>query len=371
VHEEEKQQELMNFDGNQPLQRSSRVRTPTRRMLTSVEQETLSLLISLQIMKQSLEVDFFLDFTHPMALAASGDPDTMYWDQALQQPDKEQFIQAALKEIIIHPEQGHWNLVPKEDVPKGIKVLDTKGSMKRKRRLTTNEVYKHKARLNVHGKQQELGVIYWETYNPVVTWASIRLLLILTLMYDWKTMQIDFVLEYPQAEVECDIYMRIPKDFTLKGKDRSTHVLKLVKNLYGQKQAGRIWNKYLHEKLVLLNWIQSSADECVYYKDSIVFLVYVDDGILISPKEDLLREELSSLQRTFTISVEGTLNDYVGVNITRTEDNAYHLSQPNIINSKLQELNFNDNTKPVLKSSASRLYLRLVVFLTLCNNTKV
>jgi hypothetical protein len=103
--------------------------------------------------------------------------------------------------------------------------------MKRKRRLTTNEVYKYKARLNVHGGQQELGVNYWETYDPVVTWALTRLLQVLTLIYDWKTVQIDFVLAYPQAEVECDIYMRIPKDFSIKGRTRITHVLKLVKNL--------------------------------------------------------------------------------------------------------------------------------------------
>jgi hypothetical protein len=53
-----------------------------------------------------LESENFLDFTHPMVLAASGDPDTMYWDQALRQPDKEQFIQAAIKEIVTHQEQA-------------------------------------------------------------------------------------------------------------------------------------------------------------------------------------------------------------------------------------------------------------------------
>jgi hypothetical protein len=41
------------------------------------------------------------------------------------------------------------------------------------------------------------------------------------------------------------------------------------------------------------------------------------------------------------------LNDYVGVNIESTGDNENHLSQPNIINSILKELNFNVDTKPV------------------------
>jgi Reverse transcriptase (RNA-dependent DNA polymerase) len=89
--------------------------------------------------------------------------------------------------------------------------------MKRKRRLRTNEIYKHKARLNIHGGQQELGVNYWETYAPVVTWAAIRLLLALSIICGWKSTQIDFVLANPQAPVECELYMKVPKGFEIEG----------------------------------------------------------------------------------------------------------------------------------------------------------
>jgi Reverse transcriptase (RNA-dependent DNA polymerase) len=106
--------------------------------------------------------------------------------------------------------------------------------------------------LNLHGGQQEFGVNYWETYAPVVTWAAIRLILALVLIHKWHTRQIDFVLAYPQADVECDLYMKIPKGFTIQGHDQSTHVLKLLKNLYGQRQAGRVWNKLLHNNFLEL-----------------------------------------------------------------------------------------------------------------------
>jgi uncharacterized protein with PQ loop repeat len=85
--------------------------------------------------------------------------------------------------------------------------------MKRKRKLLTNKIYKHKARLNIHGGQQELGKNYWETYAPVISWEVIRILLVLVIMFDWYTTQIDFVLAYPQVDMECDLYMKIPKDF--------------------------------------------------------------------------------------------------------------------------------------------------------------
>jgi Reverse transcriptase (RNA-dependent DNA polymerase) len=301
--------------------------------------------INLQAIKRDGEEDNFLDTEHVLSVAATADPDTMYWDQAIRQEDAADFIKAAVEEIETHQQQGHWEVIPKEDVPVGTRVLDAIWSMKRKRKLKTNQVYKHKARLNVHGGQQQYGKDYWETFAPVVTWASIRLLLVLTLMYGWYTTQIDFVLAYPQADIECELYMKIPKDFSINQHDRSTHVLKLLKNIYGQRQAGRVWNQHLHTQLIKIGWTQSNADECVYYKDNVVFLVYVDDGILISPVHENIQQAIKKLQSTFKISIEGTLNDYVGISVERTAKDEYHLSQPNIINSILKELNFNEDTK--------------------------
>jgi hypothetical protein len=48
--------------------------------------------------------------------------------------------------------------------------------MKRKRDILTRKVLKYKARLNVHGGQQEFSVNFFETYSPVVTWAAVRLM---------------------------------------------------------------------------------------------------------------------------------------------------------------------------------------------------
>jgi hypothetical protein len=97
----------------------------------------------------------------------------MYWHQALQQPDSAQFIQAAKDEINTYEINKHWEVVLMDQVPKNMPILDSVWSMKRKRRLKTNKVYKHKARLNIQGGQQQHGVNNWETFAPVVTWAAI------------------------------------------------------------------------------------------------------------------------------------------------------------------------------------------------------
>jgi Reverse transcriptase (RNA-dependent DNA polymerase) len=182
----------------------------------------------------------------------------------MKQHNSAESLKAAIDEVTSHQENGYWKVIRKDDLPKDELVLDAVWSKKRKRRLLTNDVYKWKARLNLHGGQQEHGVNYWETYAPIVTWAAIRLVLILVLMYKWYTVQIDFVLAYPQADVEYDFFMKIPKGFEIDGKTRSTHVLKLVKNLYGQKQARRVWNQHLHGALLDMGWKQSKIDECLY-----------------------------------------------------------------------------------------------------------
>jgi Reverse transcriptase (RNA-dependent DNA polymerase) len=207
----------------------------------------------------------------------------------------------------------------------------------------------------VHGGQQEWGINYWETYAPVVTWAAIRLVLILTLIYGWYTTQIDFVLAYPQADVECDIYMHIPNGFEIQGKTRQTHVLQLIKNLYGQKQAGCIWNQHLHNKLIELGWKQSKADECLYYYGEVLYIIYVDDGILVSPSQEKIDKQLLNLQQHFNISVEGNLADYVGVNIEKIDQQTINITQPNIIKSILQELNFEEGKENATPASSGTI----------------
>jgi hypothetical protein len=86
-----------------------------------------------------------------IAFAASSNPDMMHLHEALRAPDRAEFIKAMEQEVRDHKERQHWEMIPKSQVPEGTVVLPAVWSMKRKRRINTNEIYKWKARLNVHG----------------------------------------------------------------------------------------------------------------------------------------------------------------------------------------------------------------------------
>ncbi len=87
-----------------------------------------------------------------------------------------------------------------------------------------------------------------------------------------------------------DMYMELPTGIHTKHGNSKDHVLKLLTNIYGQKQAGRVWNNYLITKLQEINLKQSLIDNCVFYWDDIIFIVYVDNGVFLGSSDKQLCE---------------------------------------------------------------------------------
>jgi hypothetical protein len=306
----------------------------------------------------------FLDYENvddTIAYAARKDPDVMYLHEAMRQPDKAQFVQAMQKEMEGQLANGNFALVHIDDVPQGASILPAVWAMRRKRRIDTGEIYKWKARLNIDGSKQIKGINYWDTYAPVASWSIIRLLLILVLTKQWKTRQIDYVQAYTQADAETDLlYMRIPKGFTIDTDDPQDYVLSIKKNIYGQKQAGRVWNRYLVAKLQQAGFEQSKEDECVFYNGNCIYMLYTDDSILAGPTDHELDSVVQRMKDVgLDLTVEHAVDEFLGVKITPRSDGTFELTQPQLIKSILQDLrllNNNVTTKdtPALTSTILR-----------------
>jgi len=204
------------------------------------------------------------------------------YHQAQKQDDWIQFVEAMEKEVEDHEGRGHWILVPCSTIPSGNKPIKATWSFKRKR-FPDGCLNKHKARLCAHGGMQRWGENYWETYSPVVNMISIKLLLEIAKNHGLKSKLIDFVLAFLQADLDIDIWMELPIGFqTIKDPDHShLYVLKLKKNLYGLKQASFNWYKKLRDGLKDRGFKPSKLDQCLYMKDGMVILVYVNDCIIL------------------------------------------------------------------------------------------
>ena len=76
-----------------------------------------------------------------------------------------------------------------------------------------------------------------------------------------------------------------------------------------------MWFEHLRRGLRKRGFKQSKCDECVFYKGETIFVVYVDDGIMIGPNPKEIDEIVKSLKEDYDLTDEGDLNEYLGIKI--------------------------------------------------------
>jgi hypothetical protein len=88
------------------------------------------------------------------------------------------------------------------------------------------------------------------------------------MIHDLELKCTDFVLAFPQADLDVPAYMDLPAGVNpanVSDGDWRRYILKLNKSLYGLKQAGYNWFTKLCEGLITRYFIQSQVDKCVFF----------------------------------------------------------------------------------------------------------
>ena len=79
--------------------------------------------VAYEVLRDLHDDDYGQQLVHPLAYAASADPDMMYLHDALHQPDREQFLQAMKEEVAGQTANNNWKIVKCTDVPIGATIL--------------------------------------------------------------------------------------------------------------------------------------------------------------------------------------------------------------------------------------------------------
>ena len=331
------------------LKRSSRVRKPTQRLITAMiaEINTPSEGVLPQYLVlpseehisgelfavQSLFPDYnsYFDDNPRFAMKAASDHDTMYYHEAMRTPDRAHFIQAMENEMNANLKSKNFELVHRSTIPQDATILPSVWQLRRKRHLSTGKIKKYEARINVDGSKQIKDKHYDLTYAPVASWSIIRLILTIAAVKKWPTKQLDHVLAFPQ---------KIPKGYQVQDANSKDYVLKFNNNLYGQKQAGRVWNQFLTEKLQQVGYSQSKYDQCIFYRKNVIYIIYTGDSIITGPSTQEIDEAIAAIKKTkLQITEEGDVQDFLGVNITCNNDGSIKFHQPLLIDTILKDLN--------------------------------
>lgn len=232
------------------------------------------------------------------------------------------------------------------------KILRPKWIYEYKVDKSTNTLLRFKARLVAMGNTQTQGIDYDQTFSPVVKIQSIRILIVIALMLDWEVEQVDIDTAYLNADLTIHNVMATPEGYEKYDDEGFKIVLILLKSIYGLHQSGREWNKTIATYIKEIDFTQSIADPCVFYKTVdgqliSVILLYVDDMIIMAPQKQLIQTIKNQLQKQFTIKDIGEVKHVVGLQLERF-DNEIYLGQPKYAQKILQTMNMWDcDTRPI------------------------
>ena len=143
--------------------------------------------------------------------------------------------------------------------------------------------------------------------------------------------------------------MEQPEGFIKKGKEKK--VCKLIRSIYGLKQASRVWNQtfsiFLEEKM---NFHMIHSDAGVYVLrqqegiSDVILILYVDNILIMGNDKKLiinLKKTLSSQQ--FQMKDLGPVQSYLGMRITRNrQKHLLWLDQVSYIDNALKRFNLSN-----------------------------
>ena len=292
----------------------------------------------------------YMNQVHPMILAAksaASKDDNPTWWQAMNGPYSDQYFEAAKVEVMTLESKDSWIVVDRTD---DMNVLPSTWAFKLKR-FPDGSVKKFKGRFCARGDKQIQGIDFFETYSPVVQWTTIRLMLILECVLGLVSKQGDVTCAFLHAilpDNEC-VYIEMPLGFKQYDKQGRPRVLKLKRALYGLRQSPRAFWLHLTEKLECCGLKQSKLDPCLFFGHKVICIVYVDDLLFWSHKEESIIELAEQLRaEEIELEEEGDAAGFLGVQLRRDKATGHiHMTQEGLIKRIIEALGFDLSlTKP-------------------------
>jgi hypothetical protein len=113
--------------------------------------------------------------------------------------------------------------------------------------------------------------------------------------------------------------------------------VKVLRSLYGEKQAPKLWNDKLNHILILMKFVRCPVEPCLYkYKNSrnefLIICVHVDDGLMISNSDQLIYDFITMFKTHVKDAVlYNPIKRFINIDISR-EGNYVYLNQNTYIN---------------------------------------
>ncbi|KAJ9564698.1 hypothetical protein OSB04_000664 [Centaurea solstitialis] len=266
------------------------------------------------------------------------------YGEAVSGSESEQWQEAMKAEMQSMYDNQVWELT---DLPQHCRAVGRKWVFKKKTDMDGN-VHTFKARLVAKGFTQTHGIDYDETFSPVAMLKSIRILMAISAYFNYEIWQMDVKTTFMNGKLTEDVYMEQPEGF--EDPNNPNKVCKLLKSIYGLKQASRSWNLHFDERIKEFGCAKSEFEPCVYIKFSgsiVTFLVlYVDDILLIGNDVPTLQSVKSWLRKCIQMKDLGEAAYILGIKIYRNRSKwLIGLSQSTYIDKILKKFMMDESKK--------------------------
>ncbi|KAJ9567342.1 LOW QUALITY PROTEIN: hypothetical protein OSB04_003308 [Centaurea solstitialis] len=246
--------------------------------------------------------------------------------------------QNAMAEELTALYQTHtWDLVL---LPFGKHAIGSRWVFKIKSR-SDGSVERYKARLVAKGYSQQYGMDYDETFAPVAKMKTVRTLIAVASIRQWKICQMDVKNAFLNGDLHEEVYMTPPPGVAHKPGE----VCRLRKALYGLKQAPRAWFEKFSTVITSLGFTPSNHDSALFVRCTgagrILLSLYVDDMIITGDDHDGIESLKQELTHRFAMKDLGTLRYFLGIEVAQSKK-GYLLSQTKYISDLFERARHSD-----------------------------
>ena len=214
-----------------------------------------------------------------------------------------------------------------------------------------------KARLTLCGYRQREGRDFDKTWAPTARMRTVRWMLAEAASLGLTTAAMDCTSAFLHAYMDKDVYMEQPPGTAKPGQEHL--VCKLVKALYGSKQASRLFYELLVKTILSFSAVtgvtvaRSLSDDCLFTirrgAELLRCVSHVDDLAVTHNSSALYDDFYAHLRLTLRISDYGgsELSMFTGIAVSRKDDGSIGLSQSAYIRELLSRLRL-DHVPPAM-----------------------
>jgi hypothetical protein len=173
---------------------------------------------------------------------------------------------------------------------------------------------KFKVRLCVRGDLQDPST-YTDVYAGTVQRKAVFLLLAIANHKDLEVATADITSAFLYPELKEELYLELPDG----------RIVRLLRALYGLRQAANAFLNHLKEKLENIGFKQMMSDTCTFRLDEgdafIILATHVDDLLFISNSKNLISKIKDTLGTHFDLTFYEEAHEFLGITITRDRTN--------------------------------------------------